>query len=152
MLFIFGPIVTLGCCVRWEENRGFRDCWGTYTFYLSITVVCSHTGACSPMYFLKNGFNEIKEMPNSVIINLFKASKTAWRKFCELCPGGIVTALGWFPHSSICRKTLLLVASSTSASLDAHHHITSWQIAWPYVGKNGSSDIWKRLWVVESNG
>ncbi|KAL5105767.1 DmX-like protein 1 [Taenia crassiceps] len=81
------------------------------------------------------------------------ASKATWGKCCELCPGGAVTALGWFPHS-VCRKPLLLAASSsTSNSLDAHHHMTCWQITWPCVEEeNGNSDICKRLWEVESNG
>nr|CDS22208.1 dmX protein 1 [Echinococcus granulosus] len=82
------------------------------------------------------------------------ASKTAWKEFSHLCPGSMVTALAWFPHSSICKKPLLLIGSSSpSTSVDAHYYISGWQITWPCVGeKERSFDAWQRLWTVESNG
>nr|CDS32903.1 dmX protein 1 [Hymenolepis microstoma] len=68
-------------------------------------------------------------------------SKISWRELCKFSPGGFISALGWFPHSSKCQSPFLAIGSSRNNS---DHHISCWRLNWPV---NDASDICQQLWI-----
>ncbi|VDO01283.1 unnamed protein product [Rodentolepis nana] len=68
-------------------------------------------------------------------------SKIAWGDLCKFSPGGSISALSWFPHSSKCQSPLLAIGSSLNNS---DHHVSCWRLNWP---TNAASNIFQQLWV-----